>query len=135
MTNIELFTIRTRQFVRYFNLIDYNVCIQPASDDDVDYYACCMVNEVEEEEDGRVATIEFSEEQMETLEPWQVEQVAFHEVLELLLLTLRQHASNDSASLTLREADREAHAIINTLTNTLFMQALHDAKKIEVWQC
>lgn len=131
MDNVALFKLRVRQFVRYFNLINYSVTIEPCPVDDHDYYACVENNAVEVEEQPRTARILYNESLLNTLEPWRVEQIAFHEAIELLLCNLSSWSACRKIKVSQREIDGETHNIIHVLLNTVYVNALKEAKRMD----
>ncbi len=115
--NVKLFKIWVYKYINFFDLSDWEITIEEL----IEKYIRATVL-WDEMASNRIANFYYEKEWIENnkLTKDEIQRVAFHEVLELLLANLRVFSVEHKEKISSREVDTEIHRIIRKLENKVF---------------
>lgn len=118
---IKRFRKSVKKYIDFFGLYEYRLHLMPQAK--ASARASCYWHNIEEAPDGSGMTITicYSESWINNpnLDNKDIDQTAFHEVLELLLHKLRDYAQQHRVFISDREIDDEIHRIIRRFENKI----------------
>jgi hypothetical protein len=127
---IQFFTNEVQYYIEYFGLIDWKLFVNEINKEEVEkekeLCATCYVGEIE----NRHVVISYNKEWINEENCLQtISQVAFHEVMELMLSRLNAFSNSREFYIPESIIIEEIHKIIRTLENKVFK--LINDKRIE----
>ncbi|MCP4648796.1 MAG: hypothetical protein GY853_01770 [PVC group bacterium] len=116
----KFFESETKRFIEYFGLKNWEIEICRTESDDS--RASCIAREsFDGSLSDRLALIQYDKEWINSEIPYEeISRSAFHEVMEILLMVLRNYNKYRDKHLSYGTIDSEVHNIIRTLENTIY---------------
>ena len=110
-----------QRFVKYFNLLDYEYFYEESDDVNMRCSVKWWPYNDKFNADARSISFGWSKAWIESkITKYEISKCAFHEVIEVLLLPLRELAESREIVVTERKVKLENHRIIRILENTIF---------------
>ena len=118
---IKLFRSECQRFIEFFGLHEWQIQYKQHDLSD-NARAMCSTSGIMSnvEGDGQQATLSYDIEWIRESDADEISICAFHEVMELMFMKLRDYSTNNQFIVTWREVDDEFHRIIRRFENKIY---------------
>ena len=124
---VEIFINEFNRLIEYFGIYDWGIYFEEDKTTKK-YRAYIQIEYLNSniESNGQIVEVCYAKFWIENEEvkEEEIKEVAFHEVLELILNRLRNYGSNTSLVISEREIDSEVHRIIRIFENRIYKKGL-----------